>query len=452
MSDDLRADYDRRVDVLRAEYERLVGEQRVLIELLEARVAVLEKAAGQDSSNSSKPPSSDGVGPRRKRAERRAEARVAGRRPGKQPGAPGAHLRRRDPDEVVVHAPQCCGGCGTDMAVAVVVAVEVRQVVDLIPASVRVTDHVVERRRCGCGYETAGVFPSPARAPVCWGPEVRALAVYLMDRQHLPVMRCAELLSDVLGAPVSAGWLCGVQLEAADRLEPFMDVVRAQLAVAAVLCADEAGTALATGKVWVHTLATGLLTLLVAHPKRGVDAMRDMGILEAYEGTVVHDGWKSYETIGSFNHAQCGAHFLRHLDAAAEVVFNKDWTGTVRACLLAARAAAEIAADAGHRRVPKKITAAIRADYDLAVTAAFRLCPAGPPPYVPVHRPAGSAEGGVARAGEDTARVHPRGDPQLAVVPRARYPPDRGSRQLSHLRCTRLSGQHGHVSVPEPAG
>ena len=83
---------------------------------------------------------------------------------------------------------------------------------------------------------------------LCWGPEVRALAVYLMDRQHLPVMRCAELLSDVLGAPVSAGWLCGVQLEAADRLEPFMDVVRAQLAVAAVLCADETSTASLPGK------------------------------------------------------------------------------------------------------------------------------------------------------------------------------------------------------------
>lgn len=87
----------------------------------------------------------------------------------------------------------------------------------------------------------------------------------------------------------------------------------------------------------MHTLATGLLTLLAAHPKRGVEAMRDMGILEGDEGTVVHDGWKSYETIGSFDHAQCGAHSLRHLDAAAEVVFNKDWAAAVRACLLAAR-------------------------------------------------------------------------------------------------------------------
>ena len=190
-----------------------------MVALLQERIAVFEKTVGQDSLNSSKPPSSDGVGPRKKRAERRAEARVVGRKPGKQPGAPGAHLRRRDPDETTAHVPVCCGGCGSGLDEAVVVGTEVRQVIDLIPARVHVAEHVVESRRCRCGLETAGVFPAPARAAACWGPEVRALALYLMDRQHLPVTRCAELLSDVLGAPVSTGWLCSNTLNAA--LIPF---------------------------------------------------------------------------------------------------------------------------------------------------------------------------------------------------------------------------------------
>ena len=81
-----------------------------------------------------------------------------------------------------------------------------------------------------------------------------------------------------------------------------------------------------------------------------------------------------------FKHAQCGAHSLRHLDAAAQVHANKAWATTIRQCLLAARAAAEIATYAGKARVPAKIAKAIRADYDQAVTAAFALCPAGPPP------------------------------------------------------------------------
>lgn len=372
-----------RVEELVAENARLREAVELLLAenaLLQSKVAVLEKQLSRDSGNSSKPPSGDGVEPRKKRAQRRAEQREAGRKPGKQPGSPGVHLRRRDPDDTLTHGPSCCGGCGADMADAVTVGTEVRQVIDLIPARVEVVDHVVERRRCACGRESAGVFPSTVTAPVCWGPEVRALAIYLLDRQHLPVLRCAELLGDVLGAPVSAGWLCGLQLEAARRLEPFVDEVKAQLAVAAVLCADETGTALSTGKSWVHTVATGLLTLLVAHPKRSVEALADMGILETFEGTVVHDGWRSYENIGEFTHAQCGAHFLRHLDAAAEVDANKDWAATVRRCLLAARTAAEIAADARQRVVPDPIATKIRSDYNTAVAAAFALCPPGPLP------------------------------------------------------------------------
>ena len=368
---------------LRARVVELTGLVESLsasVALLEAKVGGLARVAGQDSSNSSKPPSSDGVGPRKKRAVKRAEQRAAGRSPGKQPGAPGKNLARRVPDEVVEYRPVCCSGCGSDMADAAVVGSEVRQVIELIPARVSVTDHVVEKRRCGCGKVQAGVFPAAAVGPVCFGPGVRALAVYLMSRQHVPVARCRELLADVLGVEVSTGWLCVVQRDAARRLGPFDDEIRAQLKIAAVLCADETGTRLSTGKTWVHTLANGLLTLLVAHPNRGVDALRDIGILEAYEGTVVHDGWKSYGLLGGFTHAQCGAHFLRHLEAAGETHANRDWVKAVTGALHAARIAAELAGDAGERSVPGEISAPILAAYDSAVMVAFGLCPPGPPP------------------------------------------------------------------------
>jgi Transposase IS66 family/Family of unknown function (DUF6444) len=102
-----------------------------------------------------------------------------------------------------------------------------------------------DRRRCGCGTETVGVFPPEARAPVCWGPEVRAFAVYLMDRQHLPLERTAELLADLLGANVSTGWLCQVQAEAGPKLVPFVGTLKELLKDAQV----------------VHDSATGVLTL-----------------------------------------------------------------------------------------------------------------------------------------------------------------------------------------------
>jgi transposase len=93
---------------------------------------------GKDSSNSSKPPSSDGLG-KPARARRRAADQAAERRkPGKQPGAPGAHLAQvTEPDQVVEHVPRRCGGCGQGLDGAVMVGVEARQVFDLPPLRLR---------------------------------------------------------------------------------------------------------------------------------------------------------------------------------------------------------------------------------------------------------------------------------------------------------------------------
>ena len=121
-----------------AELRAANAEQARLIATLQARVAELERRLGKDSSNSSKPPSSDGL---RKpaRAARRIDGRAEHRRPGKQPGAPGAHLAQvEEPDEVAWHLPDRCGGCGAELADAPVVGVEARQVFDLPPLGLRV--------------------------------------------------------------------------------------------------------------------------------------------------------------------------------------------------------------------------------------------------------------------------------------------------------------------------
>jgi transposase/uncharacterized coiled-coil protein SlyX len=252
-------------------------EQAGLIATLEARVAELERRLGKDSSNSSKPPSSDGL---RKpaRAERRNAEQTQGRRPGKQPGAPGAHLAQvEEPDAVAWHAPDRCGGCGADLAGAPVAGVEARQVFDLPPLGLRVTEHRAERRRCACGATTQAGFPAHVRAAACYGPGVRALGCYLCVHQHLPVDRAAQLLADVLGASVATGTLARVVAEGAAGLGGFARVVRAGLAAAPVAHFDETGARVAGRLHWVHSASTGLLTLLTVHAKRGKVAMDAAG-------------------------------------------------------------------------------------------------------------------------------------------------------------------------------
>jgi transposase len=368
-----------RIIELEASLAELAAENQALRD----RIAHLEAELNLNSENSSKPPSADPVKPRQSRAERRASARAAGRRQGKQPGASGANLARRTPDETINHAPVCCGSCGDDLAGAEVVGEVRRQVLEIPEVRVRVSDHVAERRRCACGHETVATFPPEARAPVCC-PEVRALAIYLMDRQHLPLERTAELLGELLGelldAPVSTGWLCSVQQEAAGKLALFITMLKGRLAEAPVVHADETGTRVGLTKRWVHTLATNLLTLLVVHPKPSVEALEDIGVLGDYTGTVVHDGWAPYEVFEGATHAQCGAHLLRHLTSVGETPAFATWCAEMTEILLSAKAASEVAADEGRPRVGPSTAAGLRRRYQSCLDDAFALLPPGPLP------------------------------------------------------------------------
>ena len=412
----------------------LIEQLRAENEALRDRVAHLESELGRNSENSSKPPAADPIGPRQSRAERRANARSAVRRQGKQPGAPGANLAAREPDVVVEHAPVSCRCCGKDLTGAEVVGEVRRQVIDIPPVRPVVTDHVAQRRRCACGTETVAEFPSEARAPVCWGPDVRAFALYLLDRQHLPVERTAELLADLLDAPVSTGWLCALQQEAAARLVPFMTCLKDRLGSEPVVHADETGTRVRTTRHWVHTLTTNLLTLLAVHPKRGIDAINDIGVLPAYTGTIVHDGWASYDLFADATHAQCGAHLLRHLSDVGETPAFAIWTAQMIGVLLGAKLASEAAAAAGLGKVGTRTAAELRGRYHATLDVALALLPAGAPPR---RRHSGGWNNAQRKAWNLATRMRNDADQVLRLLDDTRVPFDNNTAERS-LRMVKL--------------
>lgn len=337
------------------------AEQTRLVARLQARVAELERRLGKDSSNSSMPPSSDGLR-KPSRVERRADERAEARRPGKQPGAPGAHLAQvEEPDEVAWHVPDRCGGCGAELTDASMVGVEARQVFDLPPLGLRVTEHRAERRRCACGTTTAAAFPDHARAAACYGPGVRALVCYLCVHQHLPVDRAAQLLADVLGASVATGTLAAVLAEGAAGLDGFLATVRDQLAAAPVAHFDETGARVAGRLHWVHSASTASLSLFTVHAKRGKAAMDQAGVLGGFGGVAVHDGWAPYWRY-EVMHALCGAHLLRELEAITQEP-GQGWAAGMAELLVDAKLAADRARVADVGRVEGAARARLHTRY-----------------------------------------------------------------------------------------
>ena len=377
------------VELLRAENAEL----KAKLAALEVELERLRRELGRNSKNSGKPPSSDTLAERANqveerlsRAERRRMAREKAkkfmkervrRQPGKQPGAAGVTLSPAEqPDHVVVHAPGTCRRCGESLGAAEVVGTQGRQVFDLPLRRLEVTEHRAEARRCRCGAVTKGEFPKAATAPTCYGPLVRATALYLMVGQHLPVARTAAVMSQICGAAVSTGWLAGLGAEAAEDLSPFLEELRCQLVATDVLGADETGARISGARYWFHVACNDLLTLLDCHPRRGIEALEDIAVLPLFAGVVISDGWKPYWSVAGVEHALCCAHILRDLASLTSSVAHRPWADAMADLLVEAKRAVEAALAAGRSGLSDRELRVLVASYNKLINTGVAALPA----------------------------------------------------------------------------
>jgi len=290
------------------EKDALIGELWARVVALTATVAELQGRLAKNSRNSSKPPSSDGLNkPKPKSLRTRGEKPTGG-----QPGHAGYTLKRvASPDRIERHAPASqCDVCHRPLDAAVVV--ETRQVFDLPPLRGEVTEHQVLEAPCRCGAVHRGTFPPAVSAPVQYGPRSKVAVIQLTHHHMLPLARTGELMGDLFGLPISDATVLAIQAEAQALLAPTVAAMGEALRTAPVAHADETGMRVAGKLHWMHVLVTPLLTWLGAHPKRGKQAFDTFGLLMAFAGTLIHDGWKPYREL-TCQHGLCNAHHLREL-------------------------------------------------------------------------------------------------------------------------------------------
>lgn len=336
----------------REELLALIEAQARTIEELRGEVAELKRRLGRNSGNSSQPPSADGPAVSPSRAARRR----GGRKPGKQPGAGGsALLQTSDPDEVVEHVPDACGGCGTDLAGASAAGVVRRQVHDIPTIRPVVVEHRLHKRRCECGTTTTAPAPEGVGAAACYGPNLRALAVYLLVCQHVPVARTAQLIADVTGARPSTGWISSVASTVAEVLVDTEKLIKSLITLAHVIHVDETTSNINGARWWLHVAGTDTLTAYHLHRSRGRAAVTEFDVLPDYRGTVVHDALSVYDAYPGARHALCGAHLARELVAADEAHPDQDWSAQALRALYGLNTAAHQARDQQLSVIPPEI-------------------------------------------------------------------------------------------------
>jgi transposase len=367
--------------------DSVIAAQAAAIAELQQKVARLERLLSRNSGNSSMPPSADDLPGRtpRTRQQRRAAGRAARKR-GKQTGAPGAAMAWAEPDEVIDHYPCGACACGADLAGArnLGVARSAQQLEVADPAARRI-QHDLHRARSGCGREYIAARPQGVPdAAVSVGPNLRALAVYLMVFQHVPVERCRQLIEDVAGARVSAGFIHSCLAKAAEVIGDVVQLIKTLITASYVAGFDE--TTLRCGPAGVKKYVLGAFTEMYSLfflGQRTLESFRDFGILPDFGGVVVSDRYVNYfhdswEHIAG--HQACCAHLIRDFEDAAQCWPGTVWPGQAQRALRGLISAWHAARDAGLPEIPADIRDPLIKEFRHAVLAGLSDVPRIPGP------------------------------------------------------------------------
>jgi transposase len=213
---------------------------------------------------------------------------------------------------------------------------------------------------------------------VQYGATVAAVGVYLVQQQLLPYERASEVIEDLLGPPISVGTLQGLVERCGQQLAPGEQQIKAALSQAPVLHQDETGLYVAGKRQWMHVSAREQLTHYAVHPKRGKEALDAIGILAAFQGVSVHDGWHSYWQFVC-QHALCNVHHLRELTFLHEEQ-GPAWAAEMKELLLDSKAAVAQARAEGRSSLQPLEVADWKARYQALLAQGYQ---ANPPPAPP---------------------------------------------------------------------
>jgi transposase len=295
--DDVLALLQLQFAALRAENERL-----------RERVAELEERLGQNSGNSSKPPSSDGPGSRRPRESKKSRNRRRRNRGG-QPGHQGSHRTLLPPeqvDRIVDHYPAQCESCWEPLPRTPDADPRRYQVTELPPVKPETIEH--RGYAVTCGYTTHGVVPASVRAS-SFGPRLSSILAMLTGVFHLSRRQAVMAASDFFGVDISLGALSALEDRVGQAVEPAVNAAWDSARQAAVKHTDGTGWSQAGQALQLWTIATTAVTVFKVITEATTAKLKNL--LGRIKGVMVSDRATALDFWAMRRRQICWAHLLR---------------------------------------------------------------------------------------------------------------------------------------------
>jgi transposase len=284
---------------------------------LRAENGELRRRLGMDSSNSHKPPSSDGY---KKKSVKPAIPKEGGKKQGGQAGHQGKSLKMvSEPTTSVIHHPSSCSCCGRVFEQDSFELLDIRrQVFDIPVPHLEVTEHRISRITC-CGQSHIGSFPQGVTAPVQYGVRALTLASMLNVDFRMPYHKVSQLFEDIYGSSINESTVFSANERLYAASQAIEQEIKESLLSSEVAHVDETGMRVEGKLQWFHTVCNASFCYIFVHAKRGLEALRSScSLAPDLKNWMVHDCWQSYFDFDNCSHALCNAHILRELRSLTE--------------------------------------------------------------------------------------------------------------------------------------
>lgn len=355
------------------------GEEAVVAKFMEfdARLKRLEEIIGMNSTNSSKPPSTDN----KLTKSKKPYTTNSKKKRGGQVGREGKNLKLVSiPDKVEIVIPKSCRACNASLENITPSKFEKRQLFDLPEIKINVTEYQAHSVKCkNCDNMNKAEFPNSIKAVVQYGNNLKSFVSYLNSYQMLPYERISETIEDLTTHKVSTGTIYNFLKSNYDKLELFESKLKKELVKEKVLNSDETGIKVKGKTHWIHVASSSILTYYMIHEKRGRVAMDAMNIIPNYNGILVHDHWTPYNHYDC-KHSYCNAHILRELNGVSEKE-NLIWSEKMHTLLTKMNIAVHKAKEQGKIVLSQRKIRRFTRNYEKIIKGAKNYYPA---PKIPV--------------------------------------------------------------------